>query len=92
MLMTCPNCPKSFWLDDSDQRVVIHRCTGQGGLTLPLVKDGLRARISLVEREDYIGRENPLMHEGRPIMAAVITRDDGEDRIVFAPTAQGGGR
>lgn len=55
-----------------------------------MVQDGVKAKVTLVEREDYIGREDPMMHEGRPIMAATITREDGEDRIVFAPTAQGG--
>ena len=70
--------------------MVIHRCSGQRGLTLPLVENGVRARVQLVEREDYIGQEQPMMHEGRPIMAVTVTRDDSEDRLVFAPTARGG--
>lgn len=59
-------------------------------MLLPMVQDGVRAKITVVEREDYIGRERPRMHEGRPIMAVTTTRDDGEDRVIFAPTAQGG--
>jgi hypothetical protein len=42
-----------------------------------------------VEREDYIGTDRVLLHDGRPIMAVVTERNDGEDRTVFAPTATG---
>jgi hypothetical protein len=60
-------------------------------MLLPMVPDGTKAKITIVEREDYVGKESVQMHEGRPIMAAVVTREDGEDRVIFAPTAIGGG-
>jgi hypothetical protein len=60
-------------------------------MLLPMVPDGTKAKITIVEREDYVGREEVTLTEGRPVMAAVVTREDGEDRVVFAPTAVGGG-
>lgn len=92
MLMSCPECSARFNLAAHQLLPLLHRCSGHGGMLLPMVQDGIKAHVTVVEREDYIGRERPMMHEGRPIMAVTTTRDDGEDRVIFAPTAQGGGR
>jgi hypothetical protein len=53
------------------------------------VPAGTRAKVVAVEREDYIGADagRVRLHEGRPVMAVAVTRDEGEDRVVFAPTA-----
>jgi hypothetical protein len=92
MLMSCPECStRLLFGDEIPKQPVLHKCSGHGGMLLPMVKDGTKATITLVEREDYVGREQVQMHEGRPIMAAKVTRDDGEDCVVFAPVARGGG-
>lgn len=90
MLMSCPECPSRVNVPPGNSKPVLHKCSGHGGMLLPMVPDGTRAKITLVEREDYIGKDDVQMHEGRPIMAAVVTRDEGEDRLVFAPTVVGG--
>jgi hypothetical protein len=51
-----------------------------------MVPAGTRAKVEVNEREDYIGADLPRMHQGRPVMNAVITRDDGQDCVVYAPT------
>lgn len=91
MLMSCPECPSTLKLPGVGKSPVLHRCSGHGGMLLPMVPAGIKAKVTVVEREDYIGSERPRMHEGRPIMAVTITREDGEDRVIFAPTAMGGG-
>lgn len=66
----------------------MHPCKGLWGLTAPMVLAGHRAEHRLVEREDYIGTEDVRLDgEGRPTMAIVTMRDDGNDTTVFAPTA-----
>ncbi len=96
MLMSCPECPVTLYvapkMNGDHRKPVLHKCSGHGGMLLPMVQDGSKAKVKVVEREDYIGTEQPLMHDGRPIMAVTITREDGEDRMVFAPPALGGAR
>lgn len=91
MLMSCPECSSTLFLKSLTGKPVLHKCSGHGGMILPMVPAGTKAKVTLVEREDYIKGESPRVHNGRPIMAAVVTREDGEDRVVFAPTATGGG-
>ena len=91
MLMSCSECSSTLFLRVRSEKPVLHKCSGHGGMLLPMVQDGVKAHVTLVEREDYIGHEVVQMHEGRPIMAVSITREDGEDRVIFAPTAVGGG-
>lgn len=53
-----------------------------------MVPAGTKAKITAHDREDYVGNEvvqtDP---SGRPIMSITTTRDEGEDCMVFAPTA-----
>lgn len=82
----CPNCPATAVTEGADNRY--HSCPGLAGLLAPMVLEGVRCRVRAVLREDYIGGEAVRLDgEGRPVMAVVTTRDDGEDRTVFAPTA-----
>jgi len=66
----------------------LHTCSGLRGLTAPLLLMGTRAKVEAHEREDYVGNDSVQMDiDGRPIMSVVTTRDDGQDVVVFAPTA-----
>lgn len=62
-------------------------------MTSPMILEGTKVKIEAVEREDYVGDENvQLDGESRPIMAVITTRDEGQDCLVFAPTASGSPR
>jgi hypothetical protein len=92
--LECPNCGHTEIdrsgippLGATSQR--FHACSSLAGITAPLVVAGTRCKIEAHEREDYIGPTDivTLDGNGRPIMAVSVTRDDGNDRIVFAPCA-----
>lgn len=66
----------------------MHTCRGLTGLAVPMVPEGTAAKVEAVEREDWIGSEQVQTDaEGRPVMAVVTTRDDGQDCTVYAPCA-----
>jgi hypothetical protein len=53
-----------------------------------MLPEGVKGKVEVREREDYVGKE--LVHKdanGRPVMSVVTTRDEGQDCVVFAPTA-----
>jgi pheromone shutdown protein TraB len=57
-----------------------------------MVPKGTKAKVEVHEREDYIGRELVRLDDnGRPVMNIITTRDEGQDCMVFAPTATGSG-
>lgn len=86
----CPNCTAQDVTREQRPHQRMHHCRGLAGLLVPMVPAGTRARVVAREREDYIGRELVQFDgNGRPIAAAVITRDDGEDAVMYAPTARG---
>ncbi len=89
----CPNCPARDITYETGPHTQFHPCRGVGGLTAPLVPSGTRCKIEAVEREDYIGDEQVQLDvNGRPIMALITTRDDGQDCTVFAPLATASAR
>jgi hypothetical protein len=85
----CPNCPVTTVTHDA--AIPFHPCQGLRGITAPLVRSGVRAKVYTREREDYIGKEKVQMHNGRPVMSIVTERDNGSDLVIFAPTAAGVG-
>lgn len=89
----CPNCPLEQVTREARPHSRMHACRGLFGLTVPMVQVGTRAKIEVVEREDYVGRERVQLapETGRPVMAAVTTREDGQDCTVYAPAATGHG-
>jgi hypothetical protein len=88
----CPNCPATDVTHDARPHTRFHPCPGLRGLTAPMVPAGSRARVHAVEREDYVGSEHPQTDgEGRPVMAVVTTREDGQDVAILAPVARGAG-
>lgn len=87
----CPNCTVEDVTFETIPGIRMHSCPGLHGLTAPLVLKGTKAKVEAKEREDYIGSDDVRLHEGRPVMSVVTTRDDGQDVAVFAPTANGTG-
>lgn len=85
IVWTCPNCATRARARPFPAR--FHNCPGLRGLTAPMVPAGTKAKVEAHEREDYIGADTVPLHEGRPVMAVVTTRDTGQDVAVFAPTA-----
>lgn len=89
----CPNCSLTGVTREANPHTRFHACAGLKGLTAPMVQEGVRCKIEAREREDYVGGEDVQTDgEGRPIMSVVTTRDDGQDAVVYAPTAHGGAR
>lgn len=85
----CPNCTATDITRDARPHTRFHACAGLRGLTAPFVAEGVRAKVEAVIREDYVGADLPQCDgDGRPVMAVVTTRDDGQDCAVLAPTAR----
>jgi hypothetical protein len=90
--LACPNCDHEevAQLAVNEQRW--HNCRGLAGLSTPLVPAGMNCKVEAHERDDYVGGDRVQTDgEGRPIMNVTTTRDDGQDVVVYAPTASGTG-
>lgn len=88
-LWRCPNCRLEDVTTEARPHTRFHRCLALHGLTAPMLPAGTKCKVEAREREDYIGDDRVrLDNRGRPIMSVVTTRDDGQDCIVFAPTAR----
>lgn len=88
----CPNCTATAVTHETRPHTEFHACSGMKGLTAPMVPDGVRCKIEAHEREDFIAGELVQTDgDGRPVMSLVTTRDDGQDCVVYAPTATGHG-
>jgi hypothetical protein len=67
-----------------------HTCPGLHSLTAPLIREGVRAKVEAIEREEYLGKEvQRTGDDGKPYMAVKTTRKDGEDLAVNAGLARG---
>lgn len=86
----CPNCTLTEVTYEPQPHTRFHACPGLAGITAPMVPAGTSCKVEAVERDDYIGGEDVQYDgNGRPVMAVVTTRDDGNDVAVLAPTAHG---
>lgn len=86
----CPNCTQTARTHEARPHTRYHACRGLYGLSAPFVQDGVHCKVEAIEREDYLGTDRAQCDgEGRPIMAIVTTRDDGNDCAVLAPMAVG---
>lgn len=85
----CPNCRLEDVTQEARPHTRFHACKALRGLTAPMLPAGTRAKVELREREDYVGKEKVQLDPqlGRPVMSVVTTRNDGQDTIIFAPTA-----
>jgi hypothetical protein len=79
----CPNCKQTAVTHEARPHSQFHHCAGLNGLYAPLVPAGTKARVTAVEREDYIGNET-----ADRTMAVKTERQDGSNDVaVFAPVA-----
>lgn len=79
----CPNCKQTAVTHEVRPHSQFHFCQGLNGLYAPMVPAGTKARVTAVEREDYIGHE-----QAGPTMAVKTERQDGSNDVaVFAPVA-----
>jgi hypothetical protein len=87
----CPNCPEMDVTRIPGPHSRFHVCRGLRGLTAPMVEVGRRAKVSAMDRDDYVGKELVQVDgNGRPVMSVVTEYDDGRrDTAVYAPTAVG---
>jgi len=85
----CPNCTFTDVTHETAVHTRFHACRGMYGLTAPMVPAGTKCKIEAVEREDFVGDEIVQRDgRGRPVMALITTRDDGQDATVYAPLAR----
>lgn len=88
----CPNCTATHVTREMQPHTPFHACAGLYGLSAPYIAAGTKAKVETVERGDYVGDEVVTTDsEGRPVMAVVITRDEGQDCAVFPGVARGDG-
>lgn len=82
---SCAKC--SAWARTVDDKLPHHPCPGMAGLMVPLVREGVKAKLIVNEREDFIKRELVQYDaNGRPVMSVTTVTDEGESCSVFAPT------
>lgn len=87
----CPNCGLTSRTVEMRPHTQFHICPRLRGLTAPMLPAGVAAKVTANDREDYVGSELVQTDaNGRPIMSITTTRDNGQDAVVFAPTATGG--
>lgn len=85
----CPNCVQTAVTHEARPHTEFHFCRGLLGMWAPMVAAGTRCKVELVRRGDYVGNEVVQVDgEGRPVMSAQITRDDGMDCAIYAPMAR----
>jgi hypothetical protein len=84
----CTFCTFKDRTHNAEAHTRYHTCKSNG-LTMPMIVQGTTAKVELIERGDYVGKELVTTDlSGRPVMSVVTTRDDGQDCAVFAPAAQ----
>jgi hypothetical protein len=89
----CPACGKQDVTHEPRPHSRFHICPRMRGLTTPMLPAGVKGKLEIREREDYVGAERVRLDPelGRPVASIVTTRDNGQDCTVFVPTATGRG-
>ena len=86
----CPNCKATDQTREARIHIRYHICPKLRYLSAPMVRRGIAAKVELNEIEGYVGQElvqyDP--ERNRPIKNIETTRDEGNDIVVFAPTAR----
>jgi hypothetical protein len=88
----CPQCGATDQTRQAGPHQRWHTCPRLRMMSTPMLQKGTAGKIEAHDRDDYVNGElvqtDP---EGRPIMSLVTTRDNGQDCVVFAPTARATG-
>jgi hypothetical protein len=93
----CPACGRQHVTHETRPHTPMHECSRLNWAMAPFVAVTGRelakhsARLRVVEREDYVGKEVVTTDgRGRPVMAVVTDHADGSnDCHIFAPLATG---
>ena len=84
----CPSCRATDVTRIAGFHQQYHTCPKQGMLSVPFVREGVKAKVERTLRQDYIGKEHVRFDADRkPVMNVTVTRDEGTDVAVYAPTA-----
>jgi hypothetical protein len=69
-----------------DDAIPMHYC-GSNGLPIPLTGVDIPAKITVVAREDYLGKEIQRSNNGKPVQCVLVESEDGVDAYAYAPVA-----
>jgi hypothetical protein len=85
----CPNCDTKDVCSIGPGQVRMHNCPGLKGLTAPLVPAGTKCKVESTAWEDYVVNDAAVRKDddGKPVSAINVTRDDGNDVVVFPGAA-----
>lgn len=88
----CPQCGYTDQTRVAGPHQRWHTCPKLRMMSTPMLPKGTAGKIVAHDRADYVAGElvqtDPA---GRPIMSLETIRDNGNDVVVFAPTAQARG-
>lgn len=84
----CERCPAVVRKPRDLAAQEFHNCPGMGMLSMPMVEQGVKVKVTVNEREDYINNDVVQVDgNNRPVMSVTTEREDGIDCAVYAPTA-----
>lgn len=85
----CPNCDTQDVCSVKPGQSRMHDCPGLKGLTAPMVPAGTKCKVETTAWEDYVKYDFAVRKgdDGKPVSAVNITRDDGNDVVVFPAAA-----
>lgn len=85
----CPNCDMTDVCSVKPGQSRMHNCPGLKGLVAPLVPAGTKCKVERTNWEDYVRYDFAVRkdEEGTPVSAINVTRDDGNDVVVFPGAA-----
>jgi hypothetical protein len=81
----CPECAREHVTKLSEPHTPLHQCPKLRGAWVPFVEEGIKARLKVNYREDYLkGNIATMDGDGNAIQSVQTQRDDGEDCAIFA--------
>lgn len=84
----CSACDSTVLLAPGVLDVPMHPCVGRGGMAVPYTPAGVRSKVELNTRQDYVGGEDVQRDdEGRVWMSVTVTTDEYEHVAAYAPCA-----
>ena len=86
----CPSCHATDQTREKPATAYtrMHNCPKVGMLSIPMLQEGVKGKHLARLRDDYVGKELVQYDaDGRPVASVETWRDEGQDCVVFAPTA-----